>query len=100
MVKSRPLSLAVVLDTNVLPLAPCIPQERDPVEHVKKLLMSKGFEAADFKPIEKAVKKEVDGAVQAAKVSWAWCVCKCHILPSCMAHSIHITNTSIRHQVQ
>eukprot|EP00877_Chromochloris_zofingiensis_P011370 jgi/Chrzof1/6487/Cz18g13050.t1 len=53
-------------------------QERDPVERVKKLLLSKGVDAAELKRIEKDVKKEVDSAVEAAKAAptppdhWAW----------------------------
>jgi TPP-dependent pyruvate/acetoin dehydrogenase alpha subunit len=44
-------------------------QERDPVERVKKLLLAKGYDASAIKAIEKAVKKEVDSAVEESKVS-------------------------------
>ena len=43
-----------------------IRQERDPVERVKKLLLAKGYDAGEVKKIERDVKKEVDGAVDAA----------------------------------
>lgn len=45
-------------------------QERDPVERVRKLLVAKGYDAAQLKVIEKATKKEVDSAVEESKV-WA-----------------------------
>jgi uncharacterized protein (UPF0335 family) len=35
---------------------------------VRKLLLSKGYDAAAIKAIEKAVKKEVDSAVEESKV--------------------------------
>lgn len=53
-------------------------QERDPVERVKKLLLSKGFDSTEMKAIERDVKKEVDAAVDFAKGgttppdSWLW----------------------------
>jgi hypothetical protein len=43
-------------------------QERDPVERVRKLLVAHGYEASSIKAIEKAVKKEVDTAVEESKV--------------------------------
>jgi TPP-dependent pyruvate/acetoin dehydrogenase alpha subunit len=43
-------------------------QERDPVERVKKLMLAHGGDAAEIKAIEKKVKKEVDSAVEEAKV--------------------------------
>ncbi|KXZ54787.1 hypothetical protein GPECTOR_4g858 [Gonium pectorale] len=52
--------------------------ERDPIERVKKLLLSNGVDAGDLKKIEKEVKKEVDEAVEAAKTGtappahWLW----------------------------
>ena len=55
-----------------------IRQERDPVERVKKLLLAKGYDAGEVKKIERDVKKEVDGAVDAAKAAavppshWLW----------------------------
>jgi pyruvate dehydrogenase E1 component alpha subunit len=55
-----------------------IRQERDPVERVKKLLLAKGYDAGEVKKIERDVKKEVDGAVEAAKAAsvppahWLW----------------------------
>jgi pyruvate dehydrogenase E1 component alpha subunit len=43
-------------------------QQRDPIEHVRKLLLEKaGVDNAELKKIEKAVKKEVDDAVNQAK---------------------------------
>ncbi|CAG9465257.1 unnamed protein product [Pedinophyceae sp. YPF-701] len=42
-------------------------QERDPVDRVKAMLTSNGFEAAAVKKIEKAIKKEVDDAIEDAK---------------------------------
>eukprot|EP00879_Flechtneria_rotunda_P001346 GHRR01001496.1.p1 GENE.GHRR01001496.1~~GHRR01001496.1.p1 ORF type:complete len:396 (+),score=102.09 GHRR01001496.1:125-1312(+) len=53
-------------------------QERDPVERVKKLLVSKGYDPVALKATEKAVKKEVDTAVEEAKAAatppteWLW----------------------------
>lgn len=47
----------------------CRMQERDPVERVKKLLLSRGYDASAIKAIEKSVKKEVDTAVEESKVS-------------------------------
>jgi pyruvate dehydrogenase E1 component alpha subunit len=44
-------------------------QERDPIERIKKLLLTNGVEAADLKRIDKDVKKEVDTAVEAAKLA-------------------------------
>lgn len=41
--------------------------ERDPVERVKKLLLTNGVDPAELKKIDKDVKKEVDDAVEAAK---------------------------------
>lgn len=38
---------------------------------MKKLLLAKGYDASAIKTIEKAVKKEVDSAVEESKV----CVC-------------------------
>ncbi|GLI67334.1 hypothetical protein VaNZ11_011522 [Volvox africanus] len=52
--------------------------ERDPIERVKKLLLSNGVEAGELKRVDKDVKKEVDDAVEAAKAgtippdSWLW----------------------------
>jgi hypothetical protein len=43
-------------------------QERDPVERVKKLLLAREYDASAIKAIEKAVKKEVDSAVEESKV--------------------------------
>lgn len=43
-------------------------QERDPVERVRKLLLAHGADAGEVKALEKAVKKEVDSAVEGAKV--------------------------------
>lgn len=43
-------------------------QQRDPVEHVRRLLLERaGVEAGELKKIEKAVRAEVDAAVEAAK---------------------------------
>lgn len=50
----------------------CRTQERDPVERVKKLLLSRGYDASAIKAIEKSVKKEVDTAVEESKVSNPW----------------------------
>lgn len=47
----------------------CRTQERDPVERVKKLLLSRGYDASAIKAIEKSVKKEVDTAVEESKVN-------------------------------
>eukprot|EP00775_Hariotina_reticulata_P002374 gene2374-2679_t len=53
-------------------------QERDPVERVRKLLVAHGYDASSIKAIEKAVKKEVDTAVEESKAaavppdSWLW----------------------------
>ena len=45
-----------------------IRQNRDPVEGVRRMLLEKaGAEPADLKKIEKAVKAEVDAAVEQAK---------------------------------
>ncbi|KAG1679790.1 hypothetical protein FOA52_012701 [Chlamydomonas sp. UWO 241] len=44
-------------------------QERDPIERIKKLLLTNGVEAAELKRIDKDVKKEVDAAVEAAKAA-------------------------------
>eukprot|EP00878_Enallax_costatus_P014023 GHUV01014665.1.p1 GENE.GHUV01014665.1~~GHUV01014665.1.p1 ORF type:complete len:357 (+),score=98.97 GHUV01014665.1:412-1482(+) len=44
-------------------------QERDPVERVRKLLVAKGYDAAQIKAIEKSVKKEVDSAVEESKAA-------------------------------
>lgn len=41
------------------------------MERVKKLLLSKGYDAAAVKAIEKAVKKEVDSAVEESKVRFS-----------------------------
>ncbi|BDA45344.1 Pyruvate dehydrogenase E1 component subunit alpha-1, mitochondrial [Coccomyxa sp. Obi] len=42
--------------------------QRDPVEHIRKLLLDRGLaEASDLKKVEKSVKKEVDDAVEKAK---------------------------------
>ncbi|KAG2490824.1 hypothetical protein HYH03_010745 [Edaphochlamys debaryana] len=52
--------------------------ERDPIERVKKLLLANGVDAAELKKIDKEVKAEVDGAVEAAKAGtippdhWLW----------------------------
>lgn len=47
-----------------------IRQQRDPIEHVRKLLVDNGLaEASELKAIEKDVKKEVDSAIEAAKAS-------------------------------
>ncbi|KAG2434786.1 hypothetical protein HXX76_007671 [Chlamydomonas incerta] len=52
--------------------------ERDPIERVKKLLLTNGVDAADLKKIDKEVKKEVDDAVEQAKLgkipplAWLW----------------------------
>ena len=43
-------------------------QQRDPVEHIKRLLLDNNLaEASELKAIEKSVKQEVDGAVEQAK---------------------------------
>jgi len=44
-------------------------QERDPVERVRKLLIAHGYDPSSIKAIEKAVKKEVDTAVEESKVT-------------------------------
>lgn len=45
-----------------------IRQQRDPVEGVRRMLLEKaGAEPADLKKFEKAVKAEVDAAVEQAK---------------------------------
>ena len=45
-------------------------QARDPVERVRKLLLDHGFaETADLKAIEKAVKKEIDEAIEVSKAT-------------------------------
>jgi len=44
------------------------PQERDPVERVKKLLLAHGVDASELKAMERTVKKEVDDAVESSKV--------------------------------
>ena len=49
----------------------CVVQERDPVERVKKLLLSRDYDASAIKAIEKSVKKEVDTAVEESKVRTA-----------------------------
>lgn len=47
-----------------------IRQHRDPVEHVRKLILDNNFaDPADLKAIEKTVKKEIDAAVEAAKAA-------------------------------
>lgn len=52
--------------------------ERDPIERVKKLLLSHGVDPAELKKIDKEVKKEIDSAVEAAKAApippdhWLW----------------------------
>lgn len=52
--------------------------ERDPIERVKKLLLSHGVDPAELKKIDKDVKKEIDSAVEAAKAApippdhWLW----------------------------
>jgi TPP-dependent pyruvate/acetoin dehydrogenase alpha subunit len=54
------------------------PQERDPVERVRKLLIAHGYDSAALKTLEKAVKKEVDAAVEESKSAqtppddWLW----------------------------
>lgn len=41
---------------------------RDPIEHVKRLLIDNGLaEAAELKAVEKEIKKEIDGAIEKAK---------------------------------
>eukprot|EP00882_Tetradesmus_deserticola_P002423 GHRQ01002584.1.p1 GENE.GHRQ01002584.1~~GHRQ01002584.1.p1 ORF type:complete len:437 (+),score=173.61 GHRQ01002584.1:131-1312(+) len=53
-------------------------QERDPVERVRKLLIAKGYDAPAIKAMEKAIKKEVDTAVEESKAAavppneWLW----------------------------
>lgn len=45
-----------------------IRQHRDPVEHVRKLLLDNNFaQASDLKAIEKSIKREIDEAVDKAK---------------------------------
>lgn len=47
-----------------------IRQHRDPIERVRKLLLDNGLaEVAELKAIEKAAKKEVDAAIEAAKAA-------------------------------
>ncbi|KAI7835873.1 hypothetical protein COHA_010221 [Chlorella ohadii] len=47
-----------------------IRQQRDPIEHVRKLLVDNGLaEAAELKAIEKEVKAEIDGAIEEAKAA-------------------------------
>eukprot|EP00201_Polytomella_parva_P007104 CAMPEP_0175082704 /NCGR_PEP_ID=MMETSP0052_2-20121109/26912_1 /TAXON_ID=51329 ORGANISM="Polytomella parva, Strain SAG 63-3" /NCGR_SAMPLE_ID=MMETSP0052_2 /ASSEMBLY_ACC=CAM_ASM_000194 /LENGTH=387 /DNA_ID=CAMNT_0016353947 /DNA_START=157 /DNA_END=1320 /DNA_ORIENTATION=- len=52
--------------------------ERDPIERVKKLLLSNGCDTAEIKKAEREIKKEVDDAVEEAKASplppasWLW----------------------------
>ncbi|EFJ41530.1 hypothetical protein VOLCADRAFT_68179 [Volvox carteri f. nagariensis] len=52
--------------------------ERDPIERVKKLLLANGVESAEFKRLDREIKKEIDDAVEAAKAgsippdSWLW----------------------------
>lgn len=49
-----------------------IRQQRDPVEHVRRLLLDNGLaEASDLKAIEKSIKQEVDAAVEKAKADVA-----------------------------
>jgi len=44
-------------------------QQRDPVEHVRRLLLDNGLaEATELKAIEKKVKQEVDSSVEKAKL--------------------------------
>ena len=45
-------------------------QARDPVERVRKLLLDNKFaDAAELKSIEKAIKKEIDEAIEEAKAA-------------------------------
>jgi pyruvate dehydrogenase E1 component alpha subunit len=47
-----------------------IRQQRDPVEHVRRLLLDNSLaEPAELKAVEKEVKREVDAAVEAAKAA-------------------------------
>ncbi|PSC74828.1 Pyruvate dehydrogenase E1 component subunit mitochondrial [Micractinium conductrix] len=47
-----------------------IRQQRDPIEHIRKLLLDNGLvEPSVIKGIEKEVKKEIDGAIEAAKAA-------------------------------
>ncbi|KAL6776662.1 PDC1 [Auxenochlorella protothecoides x Auxenochlorella symbiontica] len=47
-----------------------IRQHRDPIEHVRKLLLDAGLaEVAELKALEKEAKKEVDAAIEAAKAA-------------------------------
>lgn len=49
-----------------------IRQQRDPVEHARKLLLDNGLaDAAELKAVEKEVKREVDAAIEAAKAGTA-----------------------------
>jgi len=53
-------------------------QERDPIERIKKLVLTHGGDANELKRMEKEVKREVDEAVEAAKSApippahWLW----------------------------
>lgn len=53
-------------------------QERDPVERVKKLLLSRGYDSGELNKLQKEIKREVDTAVEESKVdpippeSWLW----------------------------
>jgi len=45
-----------------------IRQQRDPIEHVRKLLLDNGLaETAEIKGIEKEIKKEIDSAIEESK---------------------------------
>lgn len=47
-----------------------IRQHRDPIEHVRKLLLDNGLaDAAEIKAIEKQCKKTVDAAIEAGKAA-------------------------------
>lgn len=53
-------------------------QKRDPLEHVKSLLSEFGHDMSEVKNLEKAIKKEIDSSVEAAKAEapspdeWLW----------------------------
>lgn len=47
-----------------------IRQQRDPIEHVRKLLLDNGFaETSELKSIEKEIKREIDTAIEESKAA-------------------------------